>query len=97
MLMLLALLAIVIWIGKKFGDSAGVIALSLLILLVIVMLVIAGKENTNAWHNRTRYWAMSGKDRAKARHKWEAEARAEEEREKARRRAKEARKPCRRM
>lgn len=92
MLMLLALLAIVIWIGKKFGDSAGVIALSLLILLVIVMLVMAGKENTNAWHNSTKYWAMSGKDRAKARHKWEAEARAEEERERARRRAKKTQK-----
>lgn len=46
---------------------------------------IAAVEDTKAWANRTHYWSMSGKDRAKARHRWEAEARREEEREKQKR------------
>ena len=81
MLGLIALIAIVVWIGTSFGETAGVIAVAVAVLLLIIGFCSGWSRDTKAYHNRTSYWAMSGKDRARARHKWEAEARAEEERE----------------
>ena len=46
--------------------------------ILALLFGIAGREDLNAYSNRLEYWAMSGKDRAKARHRWEHEAKAEE-------------------
>ena len=84
MLALICLLGAVVLIGKNWGDSAGTFALAILILLVIVMFCKAWSDDSKAYYHRVQYWRMNGKDRAKARHRWEREAREEEQRERAR-------------
>ena len=81
MLGLIALVAIVVWLGTTFGETAGVIAVSAAVLLLIIAFCSGWSKDTKAYYNRTSYWAMNGKDRAKARRRWNAEAKAEEERE----------------
>lgn len=81
MLGLIALVAIVVWLGTTFGETVGVIAVAVAVLLLIIAFCSGWSKDTKAYYNRTSYWAMSGKDRAKARRRWNAEAKAEEERE----------------
>ena len=82
MLGLIALVAIVVWLGTTFGETVGVIAVAVAVLLLIVAFCSGWSKDTKAYYNRTSYWAMSGKDRARARRRWNTEAKAEEEREK---------------
>ncbi len=81
MLGLIALVAIVVWIGTTFGETAGVIAVAVAVLILIIAFCSGWSKDTKAYYNRTSYWAMNGKDRARARRRWNAEAKAEEERE----------------
>ena len=89
MLGLRALVAIVVWLGTTFGETVGVIAVAAAVLLLVIAFCSGWSKDTKAYYNRTSYWAMNGKDRARARRRWNAEAKAEEERE--RREAIEAR------
>ena len=82
MLGLIALVAIVVWLGTTFGETVGVIAVAVAVLLLIIAFCGGWSKDTKAYYNRTSYWAMSGKDRARAKRRWNAEAKAEEEREK---------------
>lgn len=61
----------------KWGGAA----VAWVIAVFIIICWNAEKMDAKAWVNRTSYWAKSGKDRAKMRHQWEREARAEEQRE----------------
>ncbi len=81
MLGLIALVAIVVWLGTTFGETVGVIAVAVAVLLLIIAFCSGWSKDTKAYYNRTSYWVMSGKDRARARRRWNAEAKAEEERE----------------
>lgn len=97
--MITAFLIFIMLIGiVGFSGSGNVWAIvgcvAVILLVLFAKMVIT--EDEKAWIHRSEYWAMSGKDRAKARHRWEAEARAEEERERAERAARtEVRKPTR--
>ena len=81
-----AVLLVPLFVGAEKGEWGVVAVCGVLIVLVIAGAVISAMDS-RAWMNRTSYWAKSGKDRAKLRHKWEAEARAEEEAERAKRMA----------
>lgn len=81
MLGLIALVAIVVWLGTTFGETVGVIAVAVAVLLLVIAFCSGWSKDTKAYYNRTSYWAMNGKDRARARRRWNAEAKAEEERE----------------
>ena len=81
MLGLIALVAIVVWLGTAFGETVGVIAVAVAVLLLIIAFCSGWSKDTKAYYNRTSYWAMSGKDRAMARRRWNAEAKAYDERE----------------
>ena len=81
MLGLIALVAIVVWLGTTFGETVGVIAVAVAVLLLIIAFCSGWSKDTKAYYNRTSYWAMSGKDRAKAKRRWNTEAKAYEERE----------------
>lgn len=79
---LIALVAIVVWLGTTFGETVGVIAVAVAVLLLIIAFCSGWSKDTKAYYNRASYWAMSGKDRARERRRWNAEAKAEKEREK---------------
>jgi len=51
-------------------------------LVFVIVCAIGTHLDNKAWIHRRNYWAMSGKDRAKARRRWEREADEEEAREK---------------
>ena len=92
MLFLIGMIAVVYWIGTTWGDTAGEIALVVAVVIVLAMFIHAWIEDDRAWAHRVHYWAMDGKERAMARHRWEAQAREEERRERERRREKASRK-----
>ena len=63
MLELLLLIGLVYWIGTDLGDNAGVIALALLIVIVIGLLIGAGRDNNKAYGNMVDYWKDGGPNR----------------------------------
>ena len=63
MLELLLLIGLVYWIGTDLGDKAGVIALAVLIVIVIGLLIGAGRDNNKAYNNFVDYWKDGGPDR----------------------------------
>lgn len=63
MLELLLLIGLVYWIGKDLGDNAGMIALAVLIVIVIALLIGAGRDNNKAFGNLVDYWKDGGPDR----------------------------------
>ena len=73
-------IAIVGFSGK--GDTWAIVGCAAVIVVVWIA-HMCSVDDARAWVNRSNYWSMSGKDRARARHRWEAEARAEEARERA--------------
>jgi radical SAM protein with 4Fe4S-binding SPASM domain len=79
-------LLVPLFVGAKKGEWGVVAVCGVLIVLVIAGAVISAMD-ARAWVNRRSYWSKSGKDRAKLRHKWEAQARREEEAERQRLRA----------
>lgn len=81
MIYLIGIVALLAWITTRFGEKAGAIAMLILGGIVVIALLIPDTKGNRAWANRREYWSMSGKDRAKARHRCEEEARREEERE----------------
>lgn len=81
---LIVLIGIVYWIGTKWGDHAGTIALAVLIVFLLILFISGWRKDSRAYGNRIDYWSKSGKDRARARRQWEREAREEEERERTR-------------
>ena len=60
MLMLLALVGLVVWLGVKFGESVGIIALAVLIVFLLIVGISASKEESKAHGNWVRYWAKGG-------------------------------------
>lgn len=60
---LLFLIGIVIWLGTKFGDSIGVIALAVLIVGLLIALCSAGRKVDRAHSNFIDYWSEGGPDR----------------------------------
>jgi hypothetical protein len=85
--MLTLLITIVIGIATYAAGCNGEwgsVAIGVLIILGAWFMKMIALMDDKAWLHRTEYWAMSGKDRAKARHRWEREAREEEERKKRR-------------
>ena len=79
-------LLVPLFVGAKKGEWGVVAVCGVLIALVIAAAVISAMD-ARAWVNRRSYWSKSGKDRAKLRHQWEAQARREEEAERQRLRA----------
>lgn len=63
MLELALLVGIVIWLGTKFGDSVGVIALAVLIVGLLIALCSAGRKIDRAHGNFIDYWSRGGPDR----------------------------------
>lgn len=71
--LILAVPAYVLWDSNRLG--------SFLCIGAIVLLLFAGftvRQDAKAYVNRREYWAMSGKDRARAMRRWEEEAELEE-------------------
>lgn len=86
--MLTLLITIVIGIATYAAANNGEwgsVAIGVLIILGAWFMKMVALMDDKAWLHRTEYWAMSGKDRAKARSRWEREAREEEERDRAKR------------
>ena len=63
MLELLLLIGIVYWIGSECGDSAGTIALAILIAGLLIGLCCAGRKVDRATNNFVDYWAEGGPDK----------------------------------
>ena len=74
----------------------GVLAVVIIVALILLGLGAAGRSVDRAYVNRVNYWAMSGKERARAERRWDAEARAEEARERRAREEREAIREARR-
>lgn len=60
MIGLIGLIAIVYWIGTRYGDHAGVIATGAAVLFLIVLFCSAWSDHVNAVHNWVRYWKRGG-------------------------------------
>ena len=60
MLELLLLVGIVYWIGSDLGDKAGVIAIAVLILFLLVMFIGACRDGDKAFNNFVDYWKDGG-------------------------------------
>ena len=60
MLELLLLVGIVYWIGSDLGDTAGVIAIAVLILFLLVMFIGACRDGDKAFNNFVDYWKDGG-------------------------------------
>ena len=63
MLAFVGLLLVVYWIGTEFGESAGVIAISALVVLIVCMLFSADRKQARAHRNWVNYWAKGGPER----------------------------------
>ena len=61
MLELALLVGIVVWLGTKFGDNVGVIALAVLIVGLLIALCSAGRKVNRAYGNFIDYWADKDK------------------------------------
>lgn len=68
------------------NGECGTMWLCIGIAALVLFFGYVSRMDDRARVNRMQYWSMSGKDRAKERHRWEAEAR-EDERRAAERRA----------
>ena len=86
-LLICGVIGIAVHVSAANGQW-GAAAIGAVIIAFLLIMRSAAKEDTNAHYNAVQYWAMDGKDRAKARHKWEAQARDEERREAEAREAK---------
>ena len=74
----------------------GVLAVVLILAVVLLGLGAAGRSVDRAYNNRVNWWAMDGKERARAERRWDAEARAEEALERREREEREALREARR-
>lgn len=63
------------------GGSWGAAGITWVIALFVFICWGTEKTDAKVWYHHREYWSKSGKDRAKLRHQWEREARAEEQRE----------------
>ena len=63
MIELLLLIGLVYWIGTAFGDSAGVIALAVLIGFVLILFIGACRDGNRAYGNWVRYLADGGPEK----------------------------------
>ena len=84
--------AFTLYVGGDEGNWMPGVLMSVLALLSWLGYIVV-LDDAKAYVNRTSYWARSGKDRARLRHRWEEEARREEAAERTRAaRKREARK-----
>ena len=60
MLMLGLLIGLVIWMGNKFGDGAGVIGVGALVVLLAVLFCKAWSDESKAYGNWVEYWKEGG-------------------------------------
>lgn len=81
------LLLVVVLPASASNGEWGTFWITIGIAAVVLWFGLVSRADDRATVNRMNYWSMSGKDRAKARHRWEAEALAEEEREREIRKA----------
>lgn len=79
MLFLIGLIAVVYWVGTKWGDDAGVIAVFIAAAIVIILLIMAERNDTKVWRNRNYYW-RTGKEPPEWRRIRERDERREQER-----------------
>ena len=79
-LVLTVLLGVAAYAFWGNGDTWGGLACVGVIVFVWFAHFVS-RRDAKAYVNRVNYWSMDGKDRAKARHRWEEEAREEEKRE----------------
>ena len=56
MLTLIGLIAVVIWIGNRFGDHAGTVALAVLLVFLGVLFVSGWRDTDKAYGNWVDYW-----------------------------------------
>lgn len=75
------LLLVVVLPAAAHDGNWGTFWITIGIAAVVLFFGLVSRADDRATVNRMNYWSMSGKDRARARHQWEAEARREEERE----------------
>lgn len=61
------------------NGEVGTAVLGGVIALLLLFFGMVSRADDRAYVNRLNYWSSSGKERAKMRHKWEAEAKEEEE------------------
>ena len=57
---LIGLLLVVYWIGSEFGESAGVIGIVVLLVLLGGMFLSGWKKGDRAVRNWTEYWSEGG-------------------------------------
>ena len=75
---LIALIIVIAVLPPAIGDgNIGVIILVGVVVGFLLLWGYVGRKQDSAEWNWISYWAMDGKDRARARHRWEAEAREE--------------------
>ena len=80
---LIALIIVIAVLPPAISNgSTGVIILVAVTVVFLLFFGYVSRKDARANVNRMNYWAMDGKDRARARHRLEAEARAEEAGEK---------------
>ena len=72
--------AFTLYVGSSEGNWMPGVLMAVLALLSWFGYIVA-LDDAKAYVHRTSYWARSGKDRARLRHEWEAEASREEMRE----------------
>jgi len=56
LLALIAMALVVYWIIERFGESAGALAIGIIILFLIVMFCKAWSDDSKAYANRVKYW-----------------------------------------
>lgn len=79
---LISLIIVIAVLPPAIGNgSTGVIILVAVTVAFLLFFGYVSRKESSAYVNRMNYWAMDGKNRARARHRWEAEACLEEERE----------------
>lgn len=95
--MITTVIVIFLWIivlpVASVNGEWGTFWLTIALGVFILYGAMVGRDVDRAYIHRTEYWAMSGKDRARARKRWNEEAKREEEeeREAARERARKRR------
>ena len=62
MIGLIGLVAVVYWVGTRFGMRAGVIATAVAVVILLVLFCGGWSDHSKAEHNWVRYWKDGGPD-----------------------------------
>lgn len=62
------------WNNGEYGS----VAVGIILILMVLSFGRAVRDDCNAYYNRVQYWKMNGRDRARARIRWEREAMSDE-------------------